>query len=353
MSAVPVVVLASIDPVLRDSAAGGIMCDVPDAWVVRHDFLLDEGLLRRVVSSATGVIEDFLVPLDHVCLSCALREDVVSTLQRMVTQHGPSAVILALPVTTDPVPVAFALQSSESGGCELAAVAAVFDGSSFAEDLLGDDLLVERALAMTEVDRRSVGEALVRQIETADVLCAESFPDRASALLDHLVGRGPERALMHTVNGRRLLEKRRGPGAFRSADLRNVAHTGAETRCGVWTLDLRSWKPFHPGRLLAQVTRLGDGPIRGRGYFWLPSRRQTICAWDGAGGQLCIGELGAWQGSQETRLVITGIDRDPDDLVEAFESALMTDAELVCAQAGWDGPDGWDEWLGPQGDPGV
>ena len=72
---IPVSVLATADPVLRDSALFGLLMDAPGIVAVRHDIYADH--LRRVVLDATGVIDDVLVPLQHACLSCAVREDAV------------------------------------------------------------------------------------------------------------------------------------------------------------------------------------------------------------------------------------------------------------------------------------
>lgn len=47
--------------------------------------------------------------------------------------------------------------------------------------------------------------------------------------------------------------------------------------------------------------------------------------------------------------MIIGTDADGGSLPEAFDRALMTDAELAAGIAGWQGrTDGWDQWLGPR-----
>ena len=79
-------VLATIDPVLRDSAVFGLVVGAPRVVALRHDIRASEGALRRVVVDATGVVEDEVVPLEHACLSCAVREDAVPTLRRLA--HG-------------------------------------------------------------------------------------------------------------------------------------------------------------------------------------------------------------------------------------------------------------------------
>jgi G3E family GTPase len=115
-----------------------------------------------------------------------------------------------------------------------------------------------------------------------------------------------------------------------------------------WTLDLSSERPLHPGRLMSSLQRLGGGPHRSRGCFWLPSRPGHACAWDGAGGLVSIGFSREWRlESPLTRLVVTGVDRTPDDIATAFHHCLLTDAEIADRGLYWEvGEDGFEPWLG-------
>lgn len=121
----------------------------------------------------------------------------------------------------------------------------------------------------------------------------------------------------------------------------------------VWTLDLRSDRPFHPGRLLESIERIGGGPRRSRGSFWLPSRPADVCVWDGAGGQLSIGTAAPWgTDTPLTRIVVHGLASgplasSPDDVQEAFEHCLLSDAELADRGPYWEvASDGLEPWLG-------
>jgi G3E family GTPase len=349
---VPTVVVASIDPVLRESAVDGLVSDLPGAVALRVDVHVDRGLVHRTVYDTASVVEDAWVPLDHACLSCAMREEILPTLERVASTLRPPAIHVALPVTAEPMPLVAALRAYEP--VEVHGVVSVFDADRLENDLLGDDLLAERDLAFTAADRRSVGEVLAHQVESADLLLTpETPPARAAALLDHLTDATVRRQPLHDTDGRALVAARRDPqpapdGVLRG-DLLHVRSTGAAPREGVWTLDLQSWRPLHPRRLLDQVGTLGTGAVRGRGHFWLPTRPTVVCAWDGAGGQLSIGDHGRWPTRPDTHLVITGTTPDPDALIRAFDTALMDDGELAHGLARWHGqPDGLDRWLGEQ-----
>ena len=70
----PLLVLATVDPLLRDAVAFGVVVDRPRTVVLRHDIVdgPEGGGIRRVVADASGVLEDVLVPLEHACLSCSV-----------------------------------------------------------------------------------------------------------------------------------------------------------------------------------------------------------------------------------------------------------------------------------------
>lgn len=352
-----VTIVTSMDEVLRQTAASTLLFDVPGAAVLSHDLTLfeAEGKLRRVVYDRTGVVEDTEVVLDHACMGCAVREDIVPTVARLAKSQRWQHIVLSLPIAAEPLPVVTGLATAVvdrqrvADNVRLQSIVATVDHRSLDDDLFGDDLLVERGLALSDNDRRGVGETLAHQIEFADhVVLAGTATPRATTVLRHLAHNGVRLENVHEVDGATLLES--APANRRisaAADPHRIEPTGAEDAHGVWTIDLQSWRPLHPDRLRQRIQDLGGGAHRSRGRFWLPTRPSTTCCWDGAGGQLSIGSVGPWQGNQpSTRLVVTGID-DPERVRTAFDDVLLTDAELAKGLAGWQGrDDGFDPWLG-------
>ncbi|MCG2800648.1 MAG: GTP-binding protein [Cellulomonas sp.] len=360
----PLAVLATIDPVRRETAILSAVLDRPRTVVLRHDLRPEEDGLHRLVVDASGVVDDVVVPLEHSCVSCAVREDAVPTLARLAADGRWDAIVLALPVTADSLPVTRALAARTEPGEQLehlrlsAAVVAV-DLAGLVDDLLGDDLLDERGLAFGEEDRRSVGEALAAQLAHADVVQVASRPQDhpvASDLLDHIragdgsrVADGDERSddllfdsVHDTVRADRRTDPRRVPSAHRRSE-----H-------GVWTIALRSHRPFHPDRVLEHIERLGGGRVRSRGVFWVPTRPDSLCAWEGSGGQVSIGDLGPWGlDAPRTELVVTGIGDEDSRIRAAFTDSLLTRAELSDGLTPWLGrEDVLAPWLGERGEVG-
>jgi hypothetical protein len=319
-----VLVLSGIEPTLRDAATGALICDVPNAVVLRYDVDHRSRGMQRVLSTTTGVVKTDRRGLGP-CAICAVRDDALTTI-RGLGARGVRSVVVALPPTMTPVPLTLGVQYSQAS-VVLAASVAVFDALSLPDDLLGADLLVDRGLNIGR-DARSVAEALSRQLETADLLLSVGPPSPAvTALLDHITGTDPARCDLLRVNAGAVLRRRRPSRLGTRGDLRLVSPTGAPDRDGVWTLDLLSPAPLHPQRLLDRLAVLSSGRTRSRGYFWLPGTSATQYGWDAAGGRALIEVLDQWAEPPHTRLVVTGDDDSGPRIRAAFAATLLTDTE--------------------------
>lgn len=352
---VPVLVVASIDLVARDSFVSGLLLDLPRAAAVSHDFdpAAEGGGLRRVVLDRDGVRYDDRRQLDHACLSCAVREDLVPSIAQLAGDGRWHQLVVALPVSADPQTVVALLHheiaQARCGPVALAGVVTLVDPATLTDDLFGDDLLADRGLALGDVDRRAVGEALARQIECADLVATTAEASGLPAtLLQHLTGPSVAAVGWNHLDGGELMAGRLDRDSFeRRTNPLQLRRPVARTDGEVWTLDLASARPFHPDRLLERIEDLGRGAFRARGHFWLPTRPDALCVWDGSGGQLSIGRAGSWGRSRpSTRLVVTGLDpADRTRVATTFRDVLLTQAEAVAATSWVGQQDGFEPWL--------
>jgi G3E family GTPase len=240
----------------------------------------------------------------------------------------------------------------------IAAVVATLDGTRVAEDLLSDELLDDRGLATSEDDRRGLAEVGCAMVEYADVVClTEATTAEEGALLAALA-----RPRVAVVDDPSLLDSAAlAAGVHRhhvvEAWVAAVRRGGLPplSEAGVWRLDLCSDRAFHPLRFQDELAVIGGGPRRSRGCFWLPTRPDQVCVWEGAGGQVSVGSGRRWAPGEEplTRIVVTGLDDAHDEHAElsaAFRRCLLTDAELAARGRRWaDSWDGLEPWLGPIG----
>lgn len=352
----PVILVGGVDESAMLSSAISLQFGLPGAVSVRHIIDPERQLLTRVVSDLDGVIEHEEINLAHACVDCAIREDIVPTLERLAATGRWGSIVACLPVAAEAVQVCRVLAWAPRNAphVNIAAVVAALDGGTVAQDLIGDELLAERGLATAEDDRRGVAEVSCSIVEYADVVSLTEVPEPEERSLVATLAR-PRTPIVtdpslldaaglvagvhrHHVVEAWVAEVRRNP-------LPPVAEGGA------WRLDLRSERPIHPLRFQDELELLGGGPRRSRGCFWLPTRPDDICVWDGAGGQASVGSTEKWgRADRLTRIVVIGIDDEADEIPRAFERALLTDSEIAERGQFWEESwDGLEDWLGPIG----
>lgn len=357
---VPVVLITGVEPAAMATTMVGLQFDLPGAVAVRHEIDVERGVLTRTVSDLSGVLETHEVLLEHACVSCAIRADVVPTLERLARTGRWHSIVAHLPVGAEAGHLCSVLtwDTRLARSLRVSAVVAAVGSRHPVRDLLGGDLLADRGHHSAYDDRRGVGEVLAAMVEYADVVTFDET-DAPDGVVEP-VARGLVEALARpgtpVVIGSHGLD-----GAELTGRMHQHSRTDAWTSPtrteplpalaaeGVWRLDLRSPRAFHPDRLLESLERLGAGPHRSRGCFWLPTRSGRALEWDGAGGQLSIGDHAAWGRHQPfTRIVLTGVGAAPADLRAAFDHLLVTEPASAGEAGGWNvTEDGFEPWLGP------
>lgn len=348
----PVVVITGVDRDAMAAATVGLQFDLPGAVVVRHSIDVDRSVLRRVVSDVTGVVEEDEIDLAHACVSCALREDVLPTLERVARSGRWSTVVAHLPVGAEADQLCHVLANDTrlARHLRVASVVTALSGPTLVDDLLGDDLLAERHDHTGPDDRRGVGEVGCAMVERSDVAVTCGLTDEVALELLRALVR-PDAAV---IAGTEHLDAGRLTGPAHHHD-RTLAWTGPVIDAAidpvdsalVWRIDLSTPHPFHPERLLDHLETLAGDGHRSRGAFWLPTRPGRVLLWDGSGGQLSIGDAHGWGADvPRTRLVMTGIGVAPTKVRHAFEAVLLRPDEA--AATSWNlGEDGFEPWLGP------
>lgn len=352
----PIVLVTGVDPTTMEAATSALQFDLPAAVVLAHRIDPSSNELVRTVSDMTGVLETCRVHLDHACASCAVREDMLPTLERLSELDRWGAIVAQLPVGAGALQICRVCAiGPDHGGAPLriAGVLAAVDGATVLEDLRTEDSLTERGAPTFAGDGRGVAESLVSIVEYADAITISGAVEPAGVDLLRALRRPTARmvrdwagldstVLMGGIHSHLLAEEwvaevRRG-----SLPLTQTEH--------VWSIDLRSTTPLHPDRFSAAMEQLCTGTHRIRGCFWLPTRPSTACVLDGAAGQTSIGAHGPWRGTPMTRLVATGVHRDGDErdrLRTAFQACLLTDRELRERGTRWQiHQDGFEPWMG-------
>jgi G3E family GTPase len=351
---VPVILISGIEEEPMASAAIAMQWDLPHAVSVHHVVDPEREVLWRIVSDASGVVERTEIDLEHACVSCAIREDVVPTLERLGAEGRWETIVAQLPVTAEAVQVCRVIGWAPSNvpHIRISASVVALSADQVLDDLLGDDLVNERDLPVRADDSRGVAEVACAMVEYADVVAVGDDLDRDEReILVALARPGvPVVESFSRVDAAQLgggVHHHRRSEAWVS-EVRRYELPQHEL-ADAWVLDVESGRPFHPERLNDTIAVLGGGPRRSRGCFWLPSRPGQICVWDGAGGQLSVGTTETW-GAQTplTRITVVGLDDGRDELERAFASCVLTDAEMHERGPYWEViEDGFEAWLGP------
>lgn len=345
-----VVLVTGVDPAPMAAVTLGLQWDLPAAVAVQHTIDPGRQVLIRVVSDMGGVLEREEIELEHACVTCAIREDVVPTLERLARDGRWKTVLAHLPVGAEADQVCHVVHADTrlARHLRISSTIAALDGASLVDDLLGDTLLREVERHSSVDDTRGVGEVACAMVEYADLVVLTGSPDVTGRDLVRTLARPGVPVLEGAENlaGEQALEHlhdHEEAAAWVAANFDGDLPEPASDR--VWRIDLYSPRAFHPERLLADLEQIGGGDHRSRGCFWLPSRPGQVLVWDGAGGQLSIGTGRPW-GRQRpfTRIVVTGVGEPAVGLEGAFE-AMLLGPDLEGRQ--WRlAEDGFEPWLG-------
>ncbi|MBU6313381.1 MAG: GTP-binding protein [Actinomycetales bacterium] len=350
----PLLIVSGVDKAAMDSAAFSLLWDLPRSVAVTHSIDPARQVLTRIVSDMSGRLEHEQIELEHACVGCALREDILPTIERLARDGRWTSIVATLPVGAEPDHVSRVVtrDANLAGRVRLASVLVALGPDRIVEDFLGTDRLIDRGLHASPDDVRGLGETIAGMVEYADVIVTtDEVPDPTARDLLRALQR-PGTRLLHGT------ESLDGGSLIDGLHASSVAYAWKAPRTPVplpplaagtaWRVDLLSALPFHPRRMLDDIDRLGGGRHRSRGCFWVPSRPTEAILWDGAGGHLSIGRHSAW-GSQPrlTRIILTGVGDMPEHLHEAFTDMLVSPQDGPTGPEFWiNTDDGLEPWLG-------
>lgn len=334
---VPVIILASTDPLERDVALLTALLNAPGYVAIIHELPLNESgepeLIRRVITPERE--QRVSVPLEHACPGCAMREDAVPAIVEQL-QDEPAGIVLALPLGAEILPatrtLAAAIRCGALNGARLAGTVASLSTSHMLDALdEGDEAIVAHIISASILVTSGGGRAACDVIDALRSAASSVLPDPCEPWLERAAALSHDDEALERICHPQTMTP--GHGLREGTAL---ADGTTMTPSGVWEMHLRSALPFHPERLLAAAQTLGAHGAISRGRFWVPNRPDELCAWDSVSGQVSIGVVDRWhRADRDTCLHVVGFDADPATVRSAFASALLTEDEHRAGAVPW------------------
>ncbi|MCF8589588.1 ribosome hibernation factor-recruiting GTPase MRF [Gordonia liuliyuniae] len=388
----PVTLVAGLDRTISARIAYTLLS--AGTTVVSHDLRdVAAGRVTRVEHrmSLDGVdtlsIDD--VDLEHGCVSCTLRLDLLPMLRTLHRDPDVRQIVVLLDPMVEPERLAVEIDSTvveapdvapgpASADVEISATLCGIDARSWLDDATGDATLAEAGVieegATEPDDERTLSQIAVAQVRFADAIVIDGADGVESAYdlarLHAVLLRLAPAAGMRTLNSQQALTRAVVDGSIDSMtpgtphgrptqpfDPLLAGGPDLDEDCGVQLVSFEADRPFHPERLHDSLDVLLEGVVTARGRMWFASDPDDVMWLESAGGGLSILHVGTWlacvddhsnidpahqvlaslrwdreHGDRHTALTVLCHRADPGDVRRALADALVTDDELARGQ---------------------
>ncbi|KQR81116.1 GTPase [Arthrobacter sp. Leaf337] len=355
-----VTVVSSLDVFSRQKACAALAAGgPPGALVVFHD-LLEDGLVIRRVFQEGRRLERAESRLEHGCLSCTVRLDVVPALARLL--NSGSRLILGLPPAVASATAVHALRRSLGDSVTIDSVVLACGPDALEDQIWDHHTLFESGFTPVADDDRTPGEFLMGELSFNDtVLLAD--PDlvpvdpgaraRGIQLIKELA---PHAAVPESSGEIRL-----GTHNLADATARTMpgsVRVPAATSSPFTTVVQKLERPLHPERFRHALAALAEGCCWLRGRLWVASAPGCRIAVQGIGPRVWLENTGPWHigrnplpgvpsvhgpddvleghpdfGDRGTILAITGDGVNAAEIGALLKACELTDAEMAPANS--------------------
>ncbi len=351
---------------------------------------IDSAIVQNEVSLNHS--EEKLVEMSNGCICCTLREDLLLEVNKLAKAGRFDYLVIESTGISEPLPVAETFTFADENDVSLSDVSTldtmvtVVDAVNFLKDYDEAQSLQDKGESLGDEDERSVADLLVDQVEFADVILVSKTDlvdvptlERLTAILKTL---NTSAAIIPIKNGQVNLDKVLNTGLFNFEKAQQAPgwlqemrgeHVPETEEYGIGSFSYVARKPFHPEKFyqfLHNTEQYGK-LIRSKGYFWLATRPEFAGQWSQAGGIARYGFGGmfwksvpkeSWPtdeaylesiqkswvepfGDMRQELVFIGQSLDKKKVIEALDSCLLSEEELLQGKQFWKTlPDPFPAW---------
>jgi G3E family GTPase len=340
---------------------------------------IDAQLIERG-GAGLNRIEERLVEMSNGCICCTLREDLLIEVSKLAREGRFDYLLIESTGISEPLPVAETFAFTDDKGCSLSDIVrldtmvTVVDAFNFLRDYEKSERLRERSLEIGADDHRTVTDLLVDQVEFSNVivlnktdLVEKSDLNKLYKIIKQL---NPEARIVRSSFGKIPLPAilntelfqfdRAAESAGWMKEIRGQ-HLPETAEYGISSFVYRARRPFHPERIRDFLSTEWSGVLRSKGFLWVATRMNYSIEWSQAGGSCRIEPGAMWwaampreqwpqdpllrrdvdqswvepYGDRRQELVFIGVDLDQPWLIQKLDSCLITDGEMMLAEAGW------------------
>ncbi|MCT9869433.1 GTP-binding protein [Paenarthrobacter aurescens] len=372
-------VVSSLDSQCREAATTRLGSTHANSAVVLHD-LLDGSLVLRRVYRDGRLFERETTLLEHGCLSCTVRLDVVPTAERLAA-CGFDHVVLGLPPGVAAGMAVAELRRGLNRPAVIDNAVLALDPVDLDDHIWDRHTLFESGFTSMPQDERTSGEFLIGEFGQVDTVMAEPglgavlAGDPREGSSPWLVGLELLGQLAPHANIIGMSDSFR-PGCFDDAEAAARNRPGVvrvpvdETPGSFRTVLHKAGRPLHPGRFRDALPQLAAGAHWMRGRLWIASAPATRIAVQGIGPRVWLESTGRWladspeaasgpardeqarvdvdsvldwhprHGDRGTVLALTGHSGDIDarEIRELLDGCQLTEAEMELDFGVWDDP---------------
>jgi G3E family GTPase len=357
--------VSSLDVFSRQKACAALAAESPGALVVFHDLLEDGLVVRRVFQEGVRLVHGEST-LEHPCLSCTVRLDLVPTVGRLL--KSGSTIIVGLPPAVAAETAVHALLRGLGDAVTIDSVVLACAPDALEDQIWDHHTLFESGFTPVPEDERTPGEFLMRE------LC---FSDTVMLADPALVPVEPEARVRgiqlirelapHAVLAESTGEVCTGFHSLADATARTMpgsVQAAPEPSAPFATVVHRVERPLHPERFRHALATLAEACCWLRGRLWVASAPDCRIAVQGIGPRVWLENTGPWQASRKslpfvsrmpgagledwhpeygdrgTIVAFTGDELDAAEIAELLSGCELTEAEMASSEDSFPDPFG-------------
>ena len=355
-------VISSLDALCRQQACEAMAAAKPQAVVILHDLRENGLVIRRIFTDGT-LVERTETQLEHGCLSCTVRLDVVPTVERLL-DRGDESVIIGLPPGVSSESAIGALRRGLPQRATVDAAVLACAPDTLEDHIWDKHTLFESGFTPVPEDHRTPGEFLIGELCFNDtVLLAEP----ALVPVDPALRRRGIQLVRELAPHADVVvdpaEIRTGRHDYQEAQCRTVPGSvripAAVSASPFTTVTHRAERPLHPERFRDALASLAEGCCWLRGRLWIAAAPRCRIAIQGIGPLVWLENTGPWLADREasaapdhldtvdarldwhqehgdrcTVIAATGEGLDPAKIAGLLAGCELTDEEMDAGFAG-------------------